>query len=85
MTYKVIEAKKAGTKTEILPGLVSQQYDDSLTVKIVMDKEASAIYPSDVLPEIIYKGIHYFFGSSTKIAGKNRTYVATYWRKKPVW
>ncbi len=84
MKYKVIEFKKAGAKTEVAPGLFSQQYDDSITVKIVMDKESQALYPCDVLPIVVYKNVRYFFGSSTKI-GVGSSYIATYWRKKPVW
>ena len=85
MKYKVIEFKRAGTKTEVMPGLFSMQRDDSITVEIWMDKEPEGLYPCDVLATVIYKGIRYFFGSSTRITGKNRTYVATYWRNKPVW
>ena len=84
MKYKIVEAKKAGAKTEVAPGLFSKQYDDSLTLEIVMDKEPQAIYPSDVLPSIIYNGVRYFFGSSTKV-GSTRRYIATYWKNKPVW
>ena len=84
MEYRVIEFKRAGAKTEVAPGLFSMQRDDSITVKIVMDKESQALYPCDVLPSIIYDGVRYFFGSSTRI-GKNWIYIATYWKNKPVW
>lgn len=87
MKYKILERKKAGDKTEVMPGLFSKQYDDSLTVEIDMSDQPRHIYPSDILKIINDNGTVYYFGSSTLLHKiKNaRKYCATYWRKKPVW
>lgn len=84
MEYKIIDRKKAGDKTSF-GAVIQQQYDDSLTLHVIMDN--NHLYPSDILKTIKDQDIIYYFGTSTLIkrTKKKKKYVATYCRKKPVW
>ena len=73
---KIIKEQKAGI-TGYIQGRPYKQYDDSITVQF------DNVAERDKNKTINYNSITYYYGSATR--QKNNTYIATYWKNKPVW
>lgn len=73
---KIIKEQKAGV-IGYIENQPIRQYDDSITVLFINDKERLKNRT------INYNNTVYYFGTSTR--QKDNTYIATYWKNKPVW
>jgi len=73
---KIIKEQKAGI-TGYINNQPVKQYDDSIIVLFINDKERTEN------KTINYNVTTYYFGTSTK--QKDNTYIATYWKNKPSW
>lgn len=73
---KVIKEQKAGI-TGYIENQPIRQYDNSITVLFINDKERTEN------KTINYNNTIYYFGTSNRQT--DGTYIATYWKNRPVW
>lgn len=73
---EILNATKAGIVGHI-EGKPIRQYDDSITV--LFDSEAERIANKT----IEYEGTLYYYGTANR--QHDNTYVALYWKTRPVW
>lgn len=76
---KILEYRPNGS-IQIIFGHEIKQYDDSITVEFDNESEITPYWKGKTIK---YNDISFFFGSSN--IKRDGSYVATFWKKKPVW
>lgn len=73
---QILKVTKAGIVGHI-DGKPMRQYDDSITVHF--DSEAERI----ATKTIDHDGVTYYYGTANK--QDDNSYIATYWKNRPIW